>query len=228
MSLEASNCVLLIGTNTADTQFVAQALGTDPREAFAIEHASKISIALDRINRPGVRAVILDMEMADGRGVAAFKKLYSAAPNLPILILTSPKHENFVRQTADCDVHDYILKAPLKEYRLRRAVRQLLARKAAEDAAFQKQQCAEAALSCTGDAVLVSDCAGQIRELNKAAELLTGWTREEACGRSLREVFKSWTERHGNRCAIRWCYQRRLKWYKRRPIMFCGDAMAWK
>jgi diguanylate cyclase (GGDEF)-like protein/PAS domain S-box-containing protein len=188
LSLEASNCVLLIGTNTADTQFVAQALGTDPREAFAIEHASKISIALDRINRPGVRAVILDMEMADGRGVAAFKTLYSAAPNLPILILTSPKHENFVRQTADCDVHDYILKAPLKEYRLRRAVRQLLARKAAEDAAFQKQQCAEAALSCTGDAVLVSDCAGHIREMNTAAELLTGWTRQDACGRSLREV----------------------------------------
>ena len=172
MNLESTKCVLLIGTNAADTQLVAQALANDPREEFAIEHASQVSVGLDRINRPGVRAVILDMEMAGGRGIAAFEKLHSAAPDLPILILTSPKHENLVRQTANCDVHDYLLKAQLKEYRLRRAVRQLIARKAAEDAAFQKQQCAEAALSCTGDAVLVSDCAGQIRELNTAAELL--------------------------------------------------------
>jgi DNA-binding NarL/FixJ family response regulator len=126
MNLESSECVLLIGTNAADTQLVTQALGTDPREAFAIEHASQVSVGLDRISKSGVRAVILDMEMTDG--VVALKKLYSAAPNLPILILTSPKHENLVIQTANCDVHDYLLKAHLKEYRLRRAVRQLIAR----------------------------------------------------------------------------------------------------
>jgi PAS domain S-box-containing protein len=83
---------------------------------------------------------------------------------------------------------DYILKNHLDEFRLRRVVRGMIERKAAQDVAFRQQQRAEVTLSCTG--VLTTDTSGQITELNPAAETLTGWTSEEALGCKLGEVFQ--------------------------------------
>jgi PAS domain S-box-containing protein len=55
----------------------------------------------------------------------------------------------------------------------------------------QQKQRADVILSCTGDAVLITDAAGIIRHLNEPAELLTGWSCQEAVGRSLEEVFQT-------------------------------------
>jgi PAS domain-containing protein len=86
---------------------------------------------------------------------------------------------------------DYLLKNQLEEFRLGRVVRSMIELKAKEEAAIQQKQRADVILSCTGDAVLISDAAGIIRHLNEPAELLTGWSCPEAVGRSLEEVFQT-------------------------------------
>lgn len=53
----------------------------------------------------------------------------------------------------------------------------------------QREQLA-ATLSSIGDAVIVTDAAGQITSLNPIAESLTRWTAAEAVGRPLEEVFQ--------------------------------------
>ena len=47
---------------------------------------------------------------------------------------------------------------------------------------------AQAALDSIGDAVLCTDLAGNVSYLNPVAERMTGWTSQEAYGRSLQEV----------------------------------------
>ena len=44
-------------------------------------------------------------------------------------------------------------------------------------------------LNSIGDAVLCTDTAGRITYLNVVAETMTGWSREEALGKFLAEVF---------------------------------------
>ncbi|MEW6521891.1 MAG: PAS domain S-box protein, partial [Thermodesulfobacteriota bacterium] len=45
-------------------------------------------------------------------------------------------------------------------------------------------------LKSIGDAVIVTDAQGRVDLLNPAAEALTGWNQEEACGKLLTEVFR--------------------------------------
>jgi PAS domain S-box-containing protein len=52
-------------------------------------------------------------------------------------------------------------------------------------------------LSSIGDAVIAADVGGHVTFLNPRAEVLTGWTNEEAAGRPLTEVFYVIDERTG-------------------------------
>jgi len=69
-------------------------------------------------------------------------------------------------------------------------VQNISARKATEEALFAEQERARVTLDSIGDAVLTTDLAGNITYLNVVAEKMTGWSREEAAGRGLTEVFQ--------------------------------------
>ena len=60
---------------------------------------------------------------------------------------------------------------------------------AAEDELFEERERARVTLDSIGDAVLSTDIAGKVTYLNLVAEAMTGWSREEALGRPLAEVF---------------------------------------
>ena len=70
----------------------------------------------------------------------------------------------------------------------RRAAESVLRR--AEDELFAEKERAQVTLDSIGDAVLVTDLAGNVTYMNVEAESLTGWSREEAAGQPLRTVFQ--------------------------------------
>ena len=63
-------------------------------------------------------------------------------------------------------------------------------RKATEDALFEEKERAQVTLNSIGDAVLTTNLPGNVTYLNLVAETMTGWSRENAIGRPLSEVFK--------------------------------------
>jgi PAS domain S-box-containing protein len=85
---------------------------------------------------------------------------------------------------------DYLLKDHLDSYTLARALNGAIGRKAAEDALFVEKERAQVTLNSIGDAVLSTDISGSVTYLNLVAERMTGWSREEAVGRPLNEVFR--------------------------------------
>jgi diguanylate cyclase (GGDEF)-like protein/PAS domain S-box-containing protein len=54
---------------------------------------------------------------------------------------------------------------------------------------FAEKEMAQVTLASIGDGVLTTDDAGRVKYLNPVAEAMTGWSREEAAGRLLSEVF---------------------------------------
>src|SRR6202047_579330 len=188
MKIELTECVLLIQCNPADVRLISKALITPSHRILEVESVNKVSDALERIRQGGVRSVIMDIEVPEG--FARFEELLSAAPHIPILILSGTETECIARQAVEQGAQDYLLKNQLEEFRLGRVVRSMIELKAKEEAAIQQQQRADVILSCTGDAVLISDVAGLVRHLNEPAELLTGWSCQEALGRPLGEVFQ--------------------------------------
>ena len=189
MKIEPTECVLLIHCNAADVRLISKALIAPPHRILQVEFVNKVPDALERIGQGGVRTVIMDIEMPEG--FASFEELLSSAPHMPILILSGTETECIARQAVEHGAQDYLLKNQLEEFRVGRVVRSMIELKAKEEAATQQQERADVILSCTGDAVLVSDVAGFVRHLNEPAELLTGWSCQEAIGRSLDEVFQA-------------------------------------
>lgn len=157
-------------------------------KALNAESVKRISEGVNRIHKGGVRGVIVDIEMPNGRGVAAFEKLLAAAPHIPILILSGVENENVAKQAVDRGAQDYLLKRNLDHFRLRRAVHLMIQRYANEEKSFFQQRCAEMTLACSGDAVIISDSAHRVTHLNAPAELLTGWSQAEARGHALNEI----------------------------------------
>jgi len=59
-----------------------------------------------------------------------------------------------------------------------------------DEAFYEEREWLRVTLSSIGDAILTTDSEGRVKFLNPVAESLTGWTQEDAAGKSLEIVFK--------------------------------------
>ena len=69
-------------------------------------------------------------------------------------------------------------------------------RRRAEAEAAEQREWLQVVLSSIGDAVIATDCQGQVTFLNPVAETMTGWGRDDAVGRPLDEIFRIINEEH--------------------------------
>ncbi len=83
----------------------------------------------------------------------------------------------------------------LRSVALQNARSILLARQRAEEALQKQSEWLRITLSSIGDGVICTDAEGRVTFLNGVAEALTGWSRAEAMGRPLSEVFHIVNER---------------------------------
>src|SRR5882672_5866708 len=137
----------------------------------------------------GIDAVLLELSLPDSRGIETFDKLFSVAPDVPILVLGSG-NEALAKEAVARGAQDYLLAGHLDSYSLPRALRSAIERKTVEDALYLERERAVVTLNSIGDAVLCTDISGNITYLNLVAETMTGWCREEATGKPLAEVFR--------------------------------------
>jgi PAS domain-containing protein len=55
---------------------------------------------------------------------------------------------------------------------------------------FLEKERAQVTLGSIGDAVVSTDCAGNVTYLNPVAESMTGWSQQDASGRPLMDVLR--------------------------------------
>lgn len=54
--------------------------------------------------------ILLDLELPDCEGIETFQSVYSAAPNIPIVVLTATGNENLAQETLRGGAQDYLIK----------------------------------------------------------------------------------------------------------------------
>ena len=74
------------------------------------------------------------------------------------------------------------------QFHWRTTLSDVTAHKQAAAALVQQRDWLDVTLASIGDAVITTDTSGAITFLNRAAEVLTGWTKEAALGRSINDV----------------------------------------
>ena len=84
----------------------------------------------------------------------------------------------------------YLSKGHFKSYIVPQGLRNIIQRKAFEEAQYREKARAEITLNSISDAVIGTNVDGIVDYLNIAAESVTGWTREEAFGHPISNIFK--------------------------------------
>jgi len=181
--------ILLIENNPAAADKIRAALAAAGSGSFEVEWVRELSEGLARLTKKGIDAVLLELSLPDSHGIETFDNLFSAAPDVPILVLGNG-NEALAKEAVGRGAQDYLLAGHLDSYSLPRALRNAIERKAVEDALYVEKERAVVTLNSIGDAVLCTDISGNITYLNLVAETMTGWPREEATGKPLAEVFR--------------------------------------
>jgi PAS domain S-box-containing protein len=182
--------ILLIENDETVADAIRAALANSRTGLFDVEWVRQLSEGLERLSKKGIAAVLLDLSLPDSQGLETFDNLFTTAPDVPILILGGHLNEGLAKQAVARGAQDYLLPGHLNGYSLPRALHNSIDRKATEDALYLEKERAQVTLNSIGDAVLCTDISGKITYLNLVAEKVTGWSREEAAGRALAEVFK--------------------------------------
>jgi diguanylate cyclase (GGDEF)-like protein/PAS domain S-box-containing protein len=191
--------ILLIQSDCQSAQVVRDALtnGSDPR--FRIEWVRSCASGLERLAVPPslqpdgprqISAILVDLLLPDLAGLEIIDRLAAAAPQVPIIALSSIQDELIAREAIPRGAQDYLLKEHLNNYLLPKTLAAVIERATITEALFDEKERAQVTLNSIGDAVISTDVEGRISYLNFVAERLTGWPLEEALGRPLEEVFR--------------------------------------
>jgi diguanylate cyclase (GGDEF)-like protein/PAS domain S-box-containing protein len=184
--------ILLIQDDPTDTNAVRSALNG----SFQVEWVRSCSAGLERLAQErkqrtvGIGAVLVDLFLPDCHGIETFDQLFHAAPHIPILVLSAAQDEEVAKLAVQHGAQDYLLKNHLDRYLLSKALVSMIERAAITEALFNEKERAQVTLNSIGDAVMSTDVWAQVTYLNIIAEVLTGWSRAEAAGRPVAEVFR--------------------------------------
>src|SRR6266567_8837106 len=79
--------ILLIESDPAVADKIRAALAAADSGSFDVEWVRQLSEGLERLSKKGIDAVLLELSLPDSHGIETFDKLFTVAPDVPILIL---------------------------------------------------------------------------------------------------------------------------------------------
>lgn len=185
----SDECVLLIGPRAEEATRILGELDSATGERFRVKWVTDLSRGIESLHNGGVGAVVVDMALLDSQSEEAFDELNKAAPDLPILILSGADIKEMARLEVRRDAADYPIEGEANSSRLRRALRSIMDRRTSV-AAIEENGVANVTLDSIGEAVLRTDLTGNVTYLNRMAESMTGWGREEALGSPVSDVLR--------------------------------------
>lgn len=145
-------------------------------------------LALDRIETTDYDAVVSDIRLPDMDGLALLERIKSTRPHMPVLLVTGYGDQTLATQALRGGAFDYILKPIDRDYflsslnralQLRHLSRQAEDRQRAETALRESRQSLETLIETVPCLLVVTDRDGRILFFNRAAESLTGYSKEE-------------------------------------------------
>ena len=156
-------------------------------ERIHVDWVDGLPTAGERTNDGGVGAAVVDLNLPGSHGAESLDKGIAVAPDMPVLILSETGPEEVARHAVQPCAEDYLARERSGGYRLRRTVRGMMDRRSASEVALENE-ISSATLNSIAAGVLRTDLNGNVTYLNRFAECMTGWLREDAMGRPVDEV----------------------------------------
>src|ERR1700692_2590423 len=185
----AIRTLLLIDNDASHVDVFTDALLNATDGPFAGECVKTLAEGMRRLKGKEFWAIFLNLSLPDSQGLETFDKLALAVPGVPTLIIAGAKDVAVALEALRHGAKDYLLEDHLDRDSFVRAIRNMAERKTAREMVSAEKERAQMTLNSIGDAVLSTDLEGRVTYLNVVAEKITGWTREEAAGKDVDDVF---------------------------------------
>jgi diguanylate cyclase (GGDEF)-like protein/PAS domain S-box-containing protein len=188
--VKATLRLLLVEDNPGDVRLLREMLAAESSREIAVTDLASMRETEAHLAEFGVDIVLLDLGLPDSQGLDAVRRVHSAAPRTPLVVLTGLSDEATALQALQEGAGDYLFKGEVEAAGLLRALRYAVERRVLQEALFVEKERAEVSLKCIGDAVICADSAGNVTFLNLVGERTTGWDSPEAMGRPMGEVLR--------------------------------------
>jgi diguanylate cyclase (GGDEF)-like protein/PAS domain S-box-containing protein len=187
--MAAERTLLLIDGDPSHADVFLDAVVHPIDGPFQGEWVRTLAEGIERSKNKEIWAIFLNLSLPDSQGLETYDKLALAVPGVPTLVLAGAKDVGVALDALRHGAKDYLLDNHLDRDSFVRAMRNMAERKTAEEMLFTEKERAQVTLNSIGDAVLSTDLEGKVTYLNVVAETMTGWTRAEATGKDIEEVF---------------------------------------
>jgi diguanylate cyclase (GGDEF)-like protein/PAS domain S-box-containing protein len=115
--------VLVVEDDPVHARLVGQLLAESRHTRFQITHAERLASALETARRGSVEAMLLDLGLPDANGLETLERAHAAAPNVPIIVISSIDDDEIVLEALQLGAQDYLVKGTLHAGLLERSIR---------------------------------------------------------------------------------------------------------
>jgi PAS domain S-box-containing protein len=183
--------ILLLEDDARDAELIQELLEADDffYDLTRVQTRSEFLAALENT---GIDLILADYKLPSFDGLSALNLALSARPDVPFIFVSGALGEDTAIEALKIGATDYVLKTRLSRLmpsvqRALREARERADRKRAEETLREQADL----LNLTHDAIFVRDLSGVITYWNRGAEVLYGWTAEQAKGKLARELLKT-------------------------------------
>ena len=124
--------VLLVDADRRRASAIARLLGDAALESFRTTPVGSFEAAVRQLSQGPFDVVLLDLALPDAPGLQAVSDLLAAAPDLPVVVLSSLDDERFALEAVLHGAQDYLIESEVDAGLLRRSIRHAIERKRLE------------------------------------------------------------------------------------------------
>lgn len=125
--------LLLVEDDAADARLVREMLKQARTARFSVAHVERLAEAISRAGDGDIDVVLLDLSLPDALGIETLALLHSAAPRLPIVVMSGLDDEAAAMQGLREGAQDYLVKGRVDSDLLARSLRYAIERQRSED-----------------------------------------------------------------------------------------------
>ena len=189
--------VLLVDDDEDAYVLTGDLLSEAQGSSFNLEWVSDFETALEVMSQNRHDICLVDYRLGDHSGLALLREARRKGCEAPVIFLTGSGDREVDVEAMEAGAADYLEKGRIDLPLLERSIRYTLQHTKMEKEAARETGHILAAMQSVGDGLIVTDTSGKVVLFNKAAEGLTGWTRDEAAGKHANEVLRTGGARLG-------------------------------
>jgi PAS domain S-box-containing protein len=157
-------------------------------DRITVQTTTSADRGLEILEEDAIDCVVSDYQMAEMDGLTLFEEVRSRHPSLPFILFTGRGNEEVASEAVTAGVTDYIRKeSGTDQYHV---LANQIVNSVQHARSQQLRNLFQAAVEHTGHSVYITDADGVIRYVNPTFESVTGYTADEAIGRTPR-ILKS-------------------------------------